>query len=178
MTAYAVENSSIFDNNPQVTNLPAGRYKVTSISDGDTLSVDMNGKSELLRLIGIDTPEKNHPEKPVQCFAVAATMFLESEIDRAGGYVRLQADPTNDNRDQFNRLLRYVYLDDGTLVNKEILAQGYGFAYTGFPLQKMDELIEAERQARESESGLWSNCEPSIENGRYTTEPVDQTESP
>lgn len=133
-----------------------GYFRVVSIADGDTIVVDMNGVKERIRLIGIDTPEKNHPEKPVQCFAQAASAFTKKLIGTHD--VRLEADPTNDNRDRYDRLLRYVYLPDGTLVNYEVVAQGYGFAYLGFPFQKQNDFKKAEDAARERSLGLWDDC--------------------
>jgi len=140
---------------------------VVSFSDCDTIVVDMNGVKERIRLIGIDTPEKNHPEKPVQCFSQAASDFTKDLIGR--NRVRLEADPTNDNRDRYDRLLRYVYLPDNTLVNAEVVKQGYGFAYTSFPFQKMDEFRAFERQARENSLGLWSGCDVELDNGQPQT---------
>lgn len=143
--------------------------KVVSVADGDTITVNQLGKKEKVRLLGIDTPEKNHPEKAVQCFADEATDFLKDLVD--GKQVRLEADPTNTNRDQYDRLLRYVYLEDDTFVNEAILEAGYGFAYTSFPLTKKSALISAERSAKNNSSGLWSSCEVFDDNGRSQTNP-------
>src|SRR5580765_8258390 len=114
-----------------------GLYRVTEFVDGDTVKVNMNGNSETVRFIGVDTPETHDPRKAVQCFGQAAAAFTKQTI--GANSVRLTADPTNTNRDRYNRLLRYVYLPNGTLVNAEIIKQGYGFAYTAFPFEKMDE---------------------------------------
>src|SRR5581483_96777 len=105
-----------------------GLYRVTEFVDGDTIKVDMNGSTETVRFIGVDTPETHDPRKAVQCFGMAAASFTKQLIGSSN--VRLAADPTNTNRDRYNRLLRYVYLPDGRLVNAEIIKQGYGFAYT------------------------------------------------
>ena len=138
--------------------LQPGTYRVVSIDDGDTIIVDMNGTDEKVRFIGVDTPETKDPRKPIQCFGRAATEFTKNLIGNRP--VRLEADPTNTNRDRYNRLLRYVYLPDGTLVNAEIIKQGYGFAYVNFPVQKMDEFRSLQKEAREQNRGLWAGCEP------------------
>ncbi len=135
-----------------------GLYYVSEFIDGDTIAVDMNGKNEKVRLIGVDTPETHDPRKPVECFGQAAAAFTKQLIGHNN--VRLAADPTNTNRDRYNRLLRYVYLPDGTLVNAEIIKQGYGFAYVGFPFQKLDEFRSYETMAREANKGLWGGCQP------------------
>jgi len=146
---------------------PVGFFSVVQVSDGDTIVVDMNGVEERVRLIGIDTPEKDHPKKPVQCFALAASAFAKDLI--ADNPVRLEADPTNDNRDRYDRLLRYVYLPDGTHVNAEVVKQGYGFAYLSFPFTKLDEFKQSEIEAREQNLGLWNDCEIDPNDGRPQT---------
>lgn len=138
--------------------LQAGYYKVTKFDDGDTIAVDMGGTQETIRFIGVDTPETKDPRKPVQCFGRAASDFTKNLI--GNNPVRLVADPTNTDRDRYQRLLRYVYLPDGTLVNLEIIKQGYGFAYVSFPVQKLEEFRAAQKEAREANRGLWAGCKP------------------
>lgn len=133
-----------------------GLVDVEKVADGDTISIRSQGKIEKIRLIGVDTPEKNDARKPIQCFAQAASNFTESKL--TGKQVRLEADPQGDNRDRYGRLLRYVYLPDGTLVNKAIIEEGYGFAMTGFPFSKMEEFRAAQTTAREQNRGLWNTC--------------------
>src|SRR3989344_374405 len=110
-----------------VINQP-GLYRVNKFDDGDTIAVDMNGTEETIRFIGVDTPETHDPRKAVQCFGQAAANFTKNLIGTSN--VRLEADPLNTNLDRYSRLLRYVYLPSGALVNSEIIKQGYGFAYT------------------------------------------------
>lgn len=133
-----------------------GLYTVTRFTDGDTLSVDMNGTTEKVRMIGVDTPETHKPNSPVQCYGPAAAAFTKNLIGIQK--VRLEADPENTNRDRYDRLLRYVYLPDGRLVQKELISQGYGFAYIQFPFSKKAEFVAAERQAETGNKGLWGNC--------------------
>lgn len=135
----------------------AGTYRVISVVDGDTIVVDVASKNERVRLIGVDTPEIRDPRKPVQCFGRAASSFTKQLIGDEP--VRLEVDPENANHDRYNRLLRYVYLADNTLVNAKIIEEGYGFAYTRFPFTKKDEFKALENQARKDARGLWSNCE-------------------
>lgn len=148
--------------------LQAGFYQVSQFDDGDTVIVNMGGVEEKVRFIGVDTPETKDPRKPVQCFGKAASAFTKNLIGDKP--VKLESDPTNTNRDRYGRLLRYVYLPDGTLVNLEIIKQGYGFAYVGFPVQKLEEFKSAQTEAREANRGLWAGCKP-IENqyGGFTS---------
>lgn len=134
-----------------------GLYQVTDIVDGDTIRVMYNGKIEPVRLLAIDTPETKDPRKPVQCFGDAASRKMSELI--TGKNVKLQKDGTQPDRDKYFRLLRYVYLDDGTDVGAEMIKQGYAFAYTRFPSDKLDEYRGYEKQARETNAGLWGSCQ-------------------
>lgn len=150
------------------TSSQVGTYRVLEFDDGDTIVIDMNGSPEKVRFIGVDTPETKDPRKPVQCYGHEASKFTKNLISNSS--VRLEADPTNTNRDRYSRLLRYVYTSDGTLVNAELIKQGYGFAYTGFPFQKKSEFITYQASAQKDGLGLWGNCQPSInEYGGYTS---------
>jgi len=145
-----------------------GLYHVVEFVDGDTIKVDMSGTTETLRFIGVDTPETHDPRKAVQCYGLAAATFTKNFIGKND--VRLEADPLNTNRDRYNRLLRYVYLPDGQLVNAEIIKHGYGFAYTGFPFTKSDEFLNYQKEAREAGRGLWDTCHPQVNQyGGYTS---------
>lgn len=158
LIASLVANKVSPQSKPAATaNVPAGYYRVTEFVDGDTIAVDMDGRTEKVRFIGVDTPETHKPNSPVQCFGEAAAAFTKATIGSSG--VRLEADPTNSNRDVYDRLLRYVYVPDGRLINLEIIKQGYGFAYVSFPFTKLDEFRAAQVEAREASRGLWSSCE-------------------
>jgi micrococcal nuclease len=145
-----------------------GRYEVVRFVDGDTIVVGIDGREESIRMIGVDTPETHAPNTPVQCYGPAASAFTKQLLE--GKTVRLEADATNDNRDRYDRLLRYVYLPDETLVAKEIISNGYGFAYTSFPFTKKQEFVLAEQQAKETDKGLWGNCGVIETNGRKQTQ--------
>lgn len=149
--------------------LSPGTYRVTRFSDGDTISVDMDGTEEEVRFIGVDTPETQDPRKAVQCFGKSAAAYTKNLI--SGQPVRLEADALSSNRDRYGRLLRYVYLPDGRLVQEEIIKEGYGFAYTSFPFTKSEDFSTFQRQARENNKGLWNVCNPSENDfGGYTSD--------
>ncbi len=149
-----------------------GLYQVLVFDDGDTIAVNMNGHKETVRFIGVDTPETHDPRKVVQCFGQAASNYTKGLI--GDNRVRLEADPQDTNRDRYDRLLRYVYLPDGRLVNAEIIKNGYGFAYIGFPFTKQAEFEGYQRQAREANLGLWSGCQPTVNKyGGYTSNPAN-----
>jgi micrococcal nuclease len=133
-----------------------GLWHVAEAIDGDTIEVTLGAQRERVRLLGIDTPETHDPRKPVQCFGQAAANHTKQLL--ADKNVRLEPDPTNSDRDKYGRLLRYVYLPDGTLVNAALVSGGYAFAYTIFPFERLDEFRALEREAREANRGLWAGC--------------------
>lgn len=131
-------------------------YKVTNVVDGDTLDVLIDGKTERLRLIGIDTPETVDPRKPVQCFGIEASSKAKELL--IGQEVRLEADSTQGERDKYNRLLRYVFLKDGTNFIEKMLGEGYGYEYTyDMPYKYQSTFKKAETLAQTNKKGLWAD---------------------
>lgn len=130
-------------------------HKVLKIVDGDTIHVEIDGKREKVRLMGVDTPETKHPSKPVECFGLAASAFTKSLLENKS--VELVADPKQ-TREKFGRLLMYVFLEDGTHVNLELIRQGYAHE-NGYNrnYKYREEFREAEAQAREGKRGLWAD---------------------
>lgn len=156
------ENSTMQQATKTATSTQPGTYAIDHFVDGDTIVVNMNGKTETVRMIGIDTPETHKPNTPVQCYGPAAAAYTKQVIGT--GRVRLEADSQSTNRDRYNRLLRYVYLSDGRLLEAELIKNGYGFAYTQFPFGKSDEFVQLQAQAKASNKGLWGNCSPYQQN--------------
>jgi len=129
--------------------------EVVRIVDGDTVVLLLDGKTTTIRLIGVDTPETVHPQKPVEAYGKEASRFLRNLL--AGESVYVEYEPTGSHLDKYGRTLAYLYrAPDGLFVNLEIVRQGYGHAYTRFPFQYMELFRDAERRAREAERGLWA----------------------
>ena len=163
-----IQTDSLKSDATSIGAVSPGFYKVIDFSDGDTIRVDMSGKTETIRFIGVDTPETHDPRKAVQCFGLKAAEYTKNRIGKNA--VRLESDPLNTNRDRYNRLLRYVYLPDGSLINADIIKDGYGFAYTSFPFSKMDEFEKLQSNAKDQNLGLWGTCEPTKnEYGGFTS---------
>ncbi len=131
-------------------------YYVKSITDGDTIKVVKDGKTETVRLLGIDTPETKDPRKPIQCFGKEATDHMTALS--LGQYVRLESDPTQGNKDKYQRLLRYVYKEDGTNVNAQMVKDGFAVAYVRYPVQQIESYKVLQKNAREANLGLWGAC--------------------
>lgn len=127
--------------------------KVLRAFDGDTLLVELQGREEHVRLIGVDTPERARDGRPTQQGYAEATKFLTDLVDH--DVVTLEGDPLDDDKDRFGRLLRYVRIGDGTSVAEAIIAAGLGTAYTRFPFQAVTRHVQLEQEAIEQGRGLW-----------------------
>lgn len=133
----------------------SGLYDVVEVVDGDTIKINYNGVTEIVRLIGIDTPEVVDPRQPVQCFGREASAHARELL--AGESVRLESDPSQGERDKYGRLLRYVFLEDGTNFNQLMIAEGYAYEYTyQIPYQYQQDFRNAELEARNNSKGLWA----------------------
>jgi len=129
----------------------SGLTKVIRVIDGDTIEIE---EGEKVRYIGIDTPETVDPRKPVQCFGVEASNKNKELV--GDKMVRLEKDITD--RDKYNRLLRYVWVDD-VFINLELVKQGFAYSYSYPPDIKYQELfVKAQQEAREANRGLWNSC--------------------
>lgn len=144
-----------------------GLYRVNRFVDGDTIEVTMQGTAEKVRFIGVDTPETHKPNTPVQCYGPAAAAHTKIIIGQHR--VRLESDSLSTDRDRYNRLLRYVYLPDGTLVNEDLIRNGYGFFYPYFPFTKAEEFSTIQASAKTNFKGLWGNCNPIKQGDGYVS---------
>ena len=130
---------------------------VIRVVDGDTIHALVDGVDEKVRIIGLDSPETSKPGTPIECFAKEATAAAESLL-APGDAIFLQPDPTQDERDRYDRLLAHVLLSDGSLFAEQMIAGGWAvhYIYDGVPSIHASELAAAEDHARQAEAGLWS----------------------
>lgn len=126
---------------------------VTDVVDGDTVHVGRGWRRTTVRLIGVDAPETVHPEKPVEFYGREASEFTARSL--AGEWVRLEFEP-GDQIDVYGRLLAYIFLEDGRLLNRDLVRHGYARAYTRFPFRYQEEFRLTEMEARNAGRGLWS----------------------
>jgi micrococcal nuclease len=128
---------------------------VSTVIDGDTIEVNLEGQLYTVRYIGVDTPETKHPQKDVQCFGPEATQRNLGLVE--GQTVLLEKDVSE--TDRYGRLLRYVWLPDSRMVNEVLVAEGYAQVTTYPPdVRYTDRFRDAQRQAREANKGLWGKC--------------------
>ena len=127
-------------------------YEVVRIVDGDTIRVRYNGTVEPVRLLGVDSPETVHPDKPVEFYGVEASNYTKNLLKGERVFLRYW----KERRDSYGRLLAYVYrAPDELFVNLEIVRQGYGFAIGPIDHRHIDRFVKAERRAREARKGIW-----------------------
>ena len=135
-----------------------GVATVVRVIDGDTVIVDVGGREESIRLIGIDTPESVDPNRPVECNGPEASHHLD-ELLPAGTEVRLERD--EEARDRYGRLLAYVFRTaDGLFVNLQIATVGDAEVLSIPPnTAYAPELGAAVADARRSGRGMWGACD-------------------
>jgi micrococcal nuclease len=133
-----------------------GRAQVVRVVDGDTIRVRLDGRTERVRYIGVDTPESVKPGTPVQCYAKRAAAANAALV--AGRRVRLVGDV--EQRDRYGRLLAYVYREpDGAFVNARLVRDGYARTLTIAPnVAHAHQFAQLAQTARQSGRGLWRAC--------------------
>lgn len=133
---------------------------VVRVVDGDTIVISDKERDVKVRLIGVDTPETVHPSKPVEYYGREASCFLTNLLK--GEKVYLINESQTEELDRYGPRLAYVYrAPDGLSVNAEIIRQGYGHAYTGFPFKYIEEFKALEHFAKKAKKGLWANPDSS-----------------
>jgi micrococcal nuclease len=127
--------------------------RVTGVTDGDTIDVEIDGEQEDVRYIGIDTPESTSGQ-PLECFGHEAA--AENERLVGGAVVTLTFGP--ELRDRYDRLLAYVRRD-GLFINAELVRRGFARSLTISPNDQFAELFERlEGRAGRAARGLWGDC--------------------
>lgn len=129
------------------------QYDVVRVVDGDTIVISYNGVDEKVRMIGVDTPESVHPDKTKNTeFGDTVSQFSKSEL--GGKSVGIEFDVQE--RDQYGRLLAYVYVGD-KMYNKTLLEKGYASVSTYPPNVKyVDDFTALQKKAREDGVGMWA----------------------
>ena len=141
-----------------VGNTYASRQVVTLARcvDGDTAYMMVAGNEISVRFLAIETPEIDSDDP----FALIASEFTCRELSNAE-LIEIEQDPNAGahDRDRYNRLLRWVYVD-GDLLQLKIIERGYGqIAYIRDDYKYNDELQEAEALAKENRLGIWQRSD-------------------
>lgn len=129
---------------------PAGESApVLSVHDGDTFTIP----SGPVRVLGINTPEISNP---AECYGQEATAAAKDLLQDS--MVILTSDPSQGDKDRYNRLLRYVTTDQGEDLAAWLLRYGYAQVYEEYPVQRTPEYLKIQDQARVEMRGGWKDC--------------------
>ncbi len=132
------------------------RGRVIKVLDGDTILLEQNIK---VRYLGIDAPEIAHDDQPADCFGNEA--LLKNNELVLGKTVRLEYD--NIKTDHHGRVLAYVYLEDGRMVNEILIKEGYAFVIRPHEFEKLEKFLKLQEEAIKLKKNMWASCEPKRE---------------
>lgn len=143
------------------------RTFVKDVIDGDTFIIEDGSR---VRMLGIDAPEMRgsgkmdndskrtgQDQKTISILGRRSYEYLKELIENKNVY--LIREQNYEDKDRYGRLLRYIYLEDGTFINGKMVADGYAQVYRKFDLSKKNELIAMENDARRNKNGLWDSIE-------------------
>lgn len=151
-------NNKRHQGNRERTQIPQEFMVVTKIVDGDTFwADDGTRKGVKIRLIGVDAPESRKTfKKEVGYYGKEAKEYLKEMF--SGKRVKFICDV--DTFDQYGRTLAYVYLEDGTFVNADLVKNGYAMVMTIPPnVRFSEEFVKLQQEARNYNRGLWKVTE-------------------
>lgn len=140
---------------------------VKEVIDGDTFII---GDGSRVRMLGIDAPEMRRSgkmdndskrtgqdQKTISVLGERSFRYLKDLIEKEN--VFMVKENNYEDKDKYGRLLRYIYLEDGTFINGKMVEDGYAQVYRKFDLSKKQELIAMENDARRNKRGLWDSIE-------------------
>jgi micrococcal nuclease len=125
---------------------------MTRAVDGDTIEISpaIDGIEDV-RLIGMDTPETSS-NCGTQPFANEAEQYT---LQYTGGDVALEFD--EERTDQYGRLLAYVYVPGGDMLNQNLTRRGLAQVATFPPNVKYETVfLDAQSEAQAESLGIWS----------------------
>lgn len=128
--------------------------QVLRVVDGDTIEIELYGKSEKVRLVGVDTPETVHPHKKMQYYGVEASNYAKKMLTGREVELEFESNP----RDKYDRLLAYVWID-GVNFDLELIRLGYARAYLRYPFRYSKQFEKVGNEAEKNKVGLWADKE-------------------
>ena len=130
--------------------------RVVDVTDGDTIRVRLNGKIQRVRLLGIDTPEVY---ARTECGSASASASARKLLP-VGARVLLVSDPSQDLRDRYGRLLRYVHRN-GHDISKVQVQRGWAkvYVYAHHPFKRVAAYRSAQSKAKAADRGVWGRCD-------------------
>ena len=165
--AYFFGGESLFLNNENKGNDSGSQDFVSGVVvravDGDTAVIKVDGQERRVRLLGVDTPETVHPNKPVQFYGKEASRFTKDSLNGRRVWLEYDANP----QDRYQRHLAYVWLENPKTINEasiresmfnaRLLLGGYAKVMIIKPNKRYEsEFRKFEAEAKNSKRGVWS----------------------
>lgn len=133
-----------------------GEVEFAKCVDGDTIRVILEGKEEIVRFLAVDTPETKHPQKGEEPFGKEASKYTCDSVKNAKT-LKIEYDPSSDERDNYNRVLAWIWVDD-SLLQASLIEKGYAkVAYLYGDYIYTDALLELEATAKTNKVGIWGD---------------------
>jgi len=138
-------------------------FTVIKVVDGDTFDLEIadvlsEKRYTRIRLWGVDTPETKHPSEPVMYYGPEASAFVKKAILHQE--VKVTLEPFENSRGKYGRLLAYIYLSDGRMLNEELVRKGYAYADPRFRHMLRDRFGQLQKRAQREKAGLWEKVTP------------------
>mgnify|MGYP003937763461 CR=1 FL=1 len=145
-SAGLVESSALATQTPATS---GKYYPVVDVLRGDALRVRVDGRVEVVHLIGVQAPSLD------QCYGDKAQEALRSA---AGEAVKLETDPSLGVRDSLGEMMAYVWNSRGEMVNVWMLSHGYArIKDEGSSMLTFEQELQAAMEgARKSKMGMWN----------------------
>lgn len=129
---------------------------VDRVIDGDTVDVTTQaGEHRRVRVLGIDTPETVHPDRPVECLGPEASATTSTLLP-AGARITLVSDAAADPQDTYGRYLAHILIGDVNVGN-ELISQGLA-STTTFPHSLAGKYADSQEIAQRNSAGIWGQC--------------------
>jgi micrococcal nuclease len=131
-------------------------FSVTYVVDGDTIDLAIpDGKypTTRVRLLGVDTPETKNPKTSVMYYGPEASAFTKKLCEHQ--LVTVLLDTVAGQRDKYGRLLAYIRLPDGSILNERLIAEGFGYADLRFEHSFYDQYAVLQEEVMRDKRGLW-----------------------
>ena len=132
---------------------PILQTKIINVVDGDTVDFICENKKYRVRIIGINTPETVHPNKPIECFGKEASEKMRNLVLNKTVTLKISNDHS---QDKYGRLLRYIILN-GEDIGSTMIKEGYAFSYKRFSHDNLELYNEFEQKAKATNTGLWND---------------------
>lgn len=131
-------------------------FSVAAVIDGDTIDLaipDEKYPTTRVRLLGIDTPETRNPQTGVMYYGPEASAFAKKLCENQ--QVTVLLDTVADQRDKYDRLLAYIRLPDGSILNQRLIAEGFAYADLRFEHSLSDQYAQLQDEVIRDKKGLW-----------------------